>query len=66
MKKVCRISNCSIFIDKIYISDVYTPDKNDPRIKVREIEIVYSFTGAFDSKEARNHSQAAQKKRESA
>ncbi len=26
------------FVDKIYISEVYTPDENEPRIKVREIE----------------------------
>ena len=36
------------FVEKIYISEVYTPDENEPRIKVREIEIVYNFIGAFD------------------
>ncbi len=49
------------FVEKIYISEVYTPDKNEPRIKVREIEIVYNFIGAFDFEEAREQSQAAQK-----
>ena len=49
------------FVEKIYISEVYTPDENEPRIKVREIEIVYNFIGAFDFEEAREQSQAAQK-----
>ena len=49
------------FVEKIYISDVYTPDESDPRIKVREIQIVYNFIGAFDFEEAREQSQAAQK-----
>lgn len=49
------------FVEKIYISDVYTPDENEPRIKVRDIEIVYNFIGAFDFEEAREKSQAAQK-----
>ena len=51
------------FVDKIYISEVYTPDENEPRIKVREIEIVYNFIGAFDFEEARDQSQAAQKEK---
>ena len=51
------------FVDKIYISEVYTPDDNEPRIKVREIEIVYNFIGAFDFEEAREQSQAAQKEK---
>ncbi|MBS5654624.1 MAG: recombinase, partial [Firmicutes bacterium] len=33
------------------------------RIKVREIEIVYNFIGAFDFEEAREQSQAAQKEK---
>lgn len=49
------------FVEKIYISDVYTPDENEPRIKVRDIEIVYNFIGAFDFEEAREKSQEAQK-----
>ena len=49
------------FVEKIYISEVYTPDENEPRIKVREIEIVYNFIGAFDFEDAREQSQAAQK-----
>ena len=31
--------------------------------KVREIEIVYNFIGAFDFEEAREQSQAAQKEK---
>ncbi|WP_369123991.1 DUF4368 domain-containing protein [Blautia producta] len=49
------------FVEKIYISDVYTPDENEPRVKVREIQIVYNFIGAFDFEEAREQSQAAKK-----
>ena len=49
------------FVEKIYISDVYTPDENEPRIKVRDIQIVYNFIGAFDFEEAREQFQAAQK-----
>lgn len=49
------------FVEKIYVSDVYTPDENEPRIKVRDIQIVYNFIGAFDFEEAREQSQAAQK-----
>ncbi len=49
------------FVEKIYISDVYTPDENEPRIKVRDIQIVYNFIGAFDFEEAREQSQAVQK-----
>ena len=52
------------FVEKIYISEVYTPDENEPRIKVREIEIVYNFIGAFDFEDAREQSQAAQKENE--
>ena len=52
------------FVEKIYISEVYTPDENEPRIKVREIEIVYNFIGAFDFEDAREQSQAAQKRKE--
>ena len=51
------------FVEKIYISEVYTPDENEPRIKVREIEIVYNFIGAFDFEDAREQSQAAQKEK---
>ena len=51
------------FVEKIYISEVYTSDENEPRIKVREIEIVYNFIGAFDFEEAREQSQAAQKEK---
>ena len=51
---------------KFYISEVYTPDENEPRIKVREIEIVYNFIGAFDFEDAREQSQAAQKEKKPA
>ena len=51
------------FVEKIYISEVYTSDENEPRIKVREIEIVYNFIGAFDFEDAREQSQAAQKEK---
>ena len=47
------------FVEKIYISDVYTPDENEPRVKVREIQIVYNFIGAFDFEEAREQSHSA-------
>ena len=46
------------FVEKIYISEVYTPDENEPRIKVGEIEIVYNFIGAFDFEDTREQSQA--------
>lgn len=49
------------FVERIYITAVYTPDENEPRIKVREIEIVYRCIGAFDFEEARKQSQATQK-----
>ena len=42
------------------IRDYY---RNEPRIKVREIEIVYNFIGAFDFEDAREQSQAAQKEK---
>ena len=34
------------FVEKIYISEVYTPDENEPRIKVREIEIAVTYDKA--------------------
>lgn len=49
------------FVDKILISEVYTKDESDPRIKVREIQIVYNFIGAFDFEQAREQSQQAHK-----
>ena len=51
------------FVEKIHISEVYTPDENEPRIKIREIEIDYNYIGAFDFEEARKQSQAAQKEK---
>lgn len=50
------------FVEKIYISEVYTPDENEPRIKVREIEIVYNFIGAFDFEDAREAIPSSPKK----
>ena len=49
------------FVEKILISEVYTQDESDPRIKVREIQIVYNFIGAFDFEQAREQSQTAHK-----
>lgn len=63
---ICSQLDASVlreFVEKIYISEVYTPDENKPRIKVREIEIVYNFIGAFDFEDAREQSQAAQKEK---
>ena len=54
------------FVEKIYISEVYTPDENEPRIKVREIEIVYNFIGAFDFEDARSNPKQTQKERKPA
>ena len=51
---------------KFISPEVYTPDENEPRIKVREIEIVYNFIGAFDFEDAREQSQAAQKEKKPA
>ena len=50
------------FVEKIYISEVYTPDENEPRIKVREIEIVYNFIGAFDFTRAIENARNTSKK----
>lgn len=53
-------------MEKIYISEVYTPDENEPSIKVREIEIVYNFIGVFDFEEARDNPKQPKKKRKPA
>ena len=44
---------------------IHDTDSGNPHchIKVREIEIVYNFIGAFDFEEAREQSQAAQKEK---
>ena len=48
------------FVEQIRVSDTYTTDEQQKRVKVREIEIVYNFIGAFDFEEAREQSQTAQ------
>ena len=54
------------FVDKIYISEVYTPDENEPRIKVREIEIVYNFIGALILRKQGSNPKQPKKKRKPA
>lgn len=49
------------FVDKILISEVYKEDDSNPRIKIREIQIVYNFIGAFDFEQAREQSQQRKK-----
>ncbi|MCI9669326.1 MAG: hypothetical protein HFG19_06585 [Oscillospiraceae bacterium] len=39
------------------MSNIYTTDEQLKRVKIREIEIVYNFIGAFDFEEAREQSQ---------
>jgi len=48
------------FVEQIRVSDTYTTDEQQKRVKIREIEIVYNFIGAFDFEEAREQSQTAQ------
>ena len=50
------------FVEQIRVSDTYTTDEQQKRVKIREIEIVYNFIGAFDFEEAREQSQTAQDK----
>lgn len=50
------------FVEQIRVSDTYTTDEQQRRVKIREIEIVYNFIGAFDFEEAREQSQTAQDK----
>ncbi len=42
------------------MSDTYTTDEQQKRVKIREIEIVYNFIGVFDFEGAREQSQTAQ------
>ncbi len=48
------------FVEQIRVSDTYTTDEQQKRVKIREIEIVYNFIGAFDFEGAREQSQTAQ------
>ena len=41
------------FVEQIRVSDTYTTDEQQKRVKIREIEIVYNFIGAFDFEGAR-------------
>ena len=50
------------FVEQIRVSDTYTTDEQQKRVKIREIEIVYNFIGAFDFEGAREQSQTAQDK----
>ena len=48
------------FVEQIRVSETYTTDEQQKRVKIREIEIVYNFIGAFDFEGAREQSQTAQ------
>ncbi len=48
------------FVEQIRVSETYTTDERQKRVKIREIEIVYNFIGAFDFVGAREQSQTAQ------
>ena len=50
------------FVEQIRVSETYTTDKQQKQVKIREIEIVYNFIGAFDFEGAREQSQTAQDK----
>ncbi|WP_299448730.1 recombinase family protein [uncultured Phascolarctobacterium sp.] len=50
------------FVEQIRVSDTYTTDEQQKRVKIREVEIVYNFIGAFDFEGAREQSQTAQDK----
>jgi hypothetical protein len=52
------------FIDKIYISKTSGKKGRNATDKVREIEIVYNFIGAFDFQKAREQSQNRPNKKE--
>ncbi len=49
-------------VEQIRVSETYTTDEQQKRVKIREIEIVYNFIGAFDFEGAREQSQTAQGK----
>ena len=50
------------FVEQIRVSDTYTTNEQQKRVKIREIEIVYNFIGAFDFEGVREQSQTAQDK----
>lgn len=50
------------FVEQIRVSETYTTDEQQKRVKIREIEIVYNFIGAFDFEGAREQSQTSQDK----
>ena len=50
------------FVEQIRVSETYTTDEQQKWVKIREIEIVYNFIGAFDFEEAREQSQTANDK----
>ena len=51
-----------ILCEKGSVSKTYTTGEQQKRLKIREIEIVYNFIGAFDFEGAREQSQTAQDK----
>ena len=50
------------WVEQIRVSNTYTTDEQQKRVKIREIEIIYNFIGAFDFEGAREQSQTAQDK----
>ena len=50
------------FVEQIRVSDIYTTNEQQKQVKIREIEIVYNFIGAFDFKGVWQQSQTAQDK----
>lgn len=48
------------FVEQIRVSDTYLTDEQQKRVKIREIEIVYNFIGAFVFAGAREQSKTAQ------
>ena len=57
-----QLDATSCVSSQISVSDTYTTDEQQKRVKIREIEIVYNFIGAFDFEGAREQSQTAQDK----
>ena len=45
------------FVEQIRVSNTYTTDEQQKRVKIREIEIIYNFIGAFDFEGAQEQSQ---------
>ena len=50
------------FVEQNRVSETYTTDERQKRVKIQEIEIVYNFIGAFDFEGVREQSQTAQDK----